>query len=90
MWPEVDVADDPEGHLLSRAAAVDIVGRNADDFSPAFRAEVLRRYPRFGLVDEFTACFQEQAERKTSSSAARAVQAGLSTRMLANPLDATS
>jgi hypothetical protein len=88
MWRDVDVADDPEGHLLSRAAALDIVGKNIDDFSPAFRAEVLQQHPRLGLTDEFLACFQTQAARKTGSSAARAVQSGLSARMAANPLDA--
>jgi hypothetical protein len=88
MWPDVDVVDDPEGHLLSRAAALDIVGKDADDFSPAFRAEVLREFPRLGLVEEFLACFQAQAARKASSSAARAMQTGLSTRIAANPLDA--
>jgi hypothetical protein len=90
MWPDVNVADDPEGHLLSWAAALDIVGKNIDDFSPAFRAEVLQQHPRLGLTDEFLACFQTQAERKTGSSAARAVQSGLSARMAANPLDAAS
>ena len=87
MWPEVEVASDPEGHLISRAAALDIVGKNVDDFSPEFRAGVLREYPRLGLVDEFLACFQAQAERKTESSAARAVRSGLSSRMVGNPLD---
>ena len=90
MWPDLDVADDPEGHLLSRAAALDIAGKNLDDFSPAFRAEVLQQHPRLGLADEFLACFQAQAERKTGSSAARAVRSGLSARMAANPLDAAS
>lgn len=90
MELDVDVADDPEGHLLSRAAAVDIVGMNIDDFSPAFRAEVLQRYPRLGLADEFLACFQAQADRKTGSSAARAMQSGLAARMAANPLEAGS
>jgi hypothetical protein len=90
MWPDVNMADDPEGHLLSWAAALDIVGKNIDDFSPAFRAEVLQQHPRLGLTDEFLACFQTQAERKTGSSAARAVQSGLSARMAANPLDAAS
>jgi hypothetical protein len=87
MWPEVDPADDVEGHLLSRAAAVDIVGRDLDDFTPAFRAEILDRYPRAGLAGEFLACFQAQAARKPGSSAARAVDSGLTTRMAANPLD---
>jgi hypothetical protein len=69
---------------------LDIAGKNLDDFSPAFRAEVLQQHPRLGLADEFLACFQAQAERKTGSSAARAVQSGLSARMAANPLDTAS
>src|ERR1700733_11197955 len=28
MWPQVDVSMDPEGHLLSRSTAAEIVGRN--------------------------------------------------------------
>jgi HD superfamily phosphodiesterase len=87
MWPDVNVDDDPEGHLISRAAAMDIVGRNLDDLSPEFRAHVLQQHPRLGLADEFLACFQAQAERKTESSAARAVESGLSTRIAENPLD---
>jgi HD superfamily phosphodiesterase len=88
MWPDVDVTDDPEGHLISRAAALDIVGKDVDDFSLAFRADVLRQFPRLGLADEFLTCFQAQADRKTDSSAFRAVQSGLSSRMATNPLDA--
>ncbi|MEV5966093.1 HD domain-containing protein [Kribbella sp. NPDC051952] len=87
MWPDVEVADDPEGHLISRAAAVDIVGKGIDDFSPAFRADVLKHFPRLGLTEEFLACFQAQADRKTESSAARAIKSGLATRIAANPLD---
>jgi len=87
MWPEVDAAADVEGHLLSRAAAVDIVGRDLDDFTPAFRAEVLEQFPRSGLAAEFLACFRAQADRKPDSSAARAVHSGLADRMAANPLD---
>ncbi|GAA1519633.1 HD domain-containing protein [Kribbella lupini] len=87
MWPDVDVNDDPEGHLISRAAALDIVGRNHDQLTPEFRAEVLREHPRLGLTDEFLACFQAQAERKSTSTAARAIDTGLSTRIAGNPLD---
>jgi hypothetical protein len=87
---DVDAADDPEGHLISQAAAVDIVGKGIDDFSPAFRADVLKHYPRLGLADEFLACFQAQAERKAGSSAARAIESGLATRIAANPLDAAA
>ncbi|MER7251188.1 HD domain-containing protein [Kribbella sp. NPDC000426] len=87
MVPDVDVTADPEGHLISRAAALDIVGKDADDFSPAFRADVLREFPRLGLSAEFLACFQAQADRKVDSSAARAVRSGLADRVAANPLD---
>jgi predicted metal-dependent HD superfamily phosphohydrolase len=86
MWTDVDPAEDVEGHLLARAAAVDIVGRNVDDFTPAFRDEVLHRYPRDGLLEEFLACFQAQATRKPLSSAARAINSGLAERMRSNAL----
>jgi hypothetical protein len=88
MWPEVDVSADPEGHLLARSTGAEIVGRNLDDWSDGFKAEVLQRYPRLDLTTEFLTCFQAQAERKPDSSAARAVRSGLSTRMTANPLNA--
>jgi hypothetical protein len=88
MWPQVDVSDDPEGHLLCRATATEIVGREAEDLPAAFRAEVLARHPRLDLSEEFLACFRAQAARKPDSSAATAVRSGLATRMTANPLDA--
>ncbi|MFI5710586.1 HD domain-containing protein [Kribbella sp. NPDC051620] len=87
MWPEVDAAADPEGHLISRAAALDIAGRNTDDFTPAFRAEVLTRHPRLDLVEEFLTCFKSQATRKPTSTPARAINSNLHTRMTTNPLD---
>jgi hypothetical protein len=90
MWPQVDVSMDPEGHLLARSTAAEIVGRNLDDWPDDFKAEVLKRYPRLDLSKDFLACFQAQAERKPGSSAAAAVRSGLSTRMAANPLDASS
>jgi HD superfamily phosphodiesterase len=88
MWPQVDVSMDPEGHLLARSTAAEIVGRNLDDWADDFKAEVLERYPRLDLTKDFLACFQAQAERKPDSSAAAAIRSGLSTRMTANPLDA--
>lgn len=83
-------AVEPEGHLLSRAAALDIAGKNIDDFSSAFRAEVLQQHPRLGLADEFPRLLPDAGDRKTDSSAARAIQSGLTTRMDANTLDAAS
>ncbi|MEU1125097.1 HD domain-containing protein [Streptomyces sp. NPDC005899] len=87
MWPHVDAVEDPEGHLLARATATEIVGREADDYPAAFRAEVLGRYPRLDLTEQFLVCFQGQAARKPGSSAAGAVRSGLAGRMAANPLD---
>ncbi|MFF2148183.1 HD domain-containing protein [Kitasatospora sp. NPDC058190] len=88
MWDQVDVADDPEGHLLERSTSLDISGRNVDDFTAAFRGEVLARHPRLGLGDEFVSCFREQAQRKPDSSAAAAMRNGIAARIAANPLDA--
>lgn len=90
MRPQVNVSMDPEGHLLARATAAEIVGRNLNDWADDFKAEVLERYPRLDLTKDFLACFQAQAERKPDSSAAASVRSGLSTRMTANPLDAPS
>lgn len=88
MWDEVAVTTDAESHLLARSTSVDISGRNVDDFTPAFRTEVLRRHPRLGLPDEFLTCFRDQAERKPASTAATAVtRDDLAARITKNPLD---
>jgi hypothetical protein len=88
MWREVDVAEDPEGHLLELATAVDISGYRVAEFPPALRTEVLERYPRAGLSGEFVACFEDQAQRKPESSAAGAVSRGIVDLIARNPLDA--
>lgn len=88
MWPQVDVSTDPEGHLLARATATEVIGKEADDYPAGFRAEVLERYPRLDLAEQFLSCFQAQAVRKPASSAGSAVRSGLADRMAANPLDA--
>jgi hypothetical protein len=90
MWPHVEVSTDPEGHLLSRATATEIVGRDAEDYPAGFRSEVLERYPRLDLAGEFLACFRDQATRKPDSSASGAVRSGLAGRMASNPLDASA
>jgi hypothetical protein len=91
MWRrEVDLSMDPEGHLLARSSRVDVVGRNVDDFTPDFRAEVLERYPRLGFTEEFLTCFRAQAERKPDSSPAVSIQSGLDARMAENPLNDSS
>ncbi|MGX1122971.1 HD superfamily phosphodiesterase [Streptomyces ambofaciens] len=90
MWPQVDVTADPEGHLLARATATEVVGKEADAYPSRFRDEVLDRYPRLDLATSFLACFQDQAARKPDSPAAGAVRSGLAERMAANPLDASA
>ncbi|MBT2440921.1 cyanamide hydratase [Streptomyces sp. ISL-36] len=87
MLDEVDVNVDPEGYLLERSTSLDISGRYMDDFSPAFKAEVLERYPRLGIAEEFLGCFRDQAERKPKSSAADAMRNNIAERILSNQLD---
>jgi hypothetical protein len=87
MWADVDPAEDPEGFLLSRAAAADIAGRDVTDLPAGLRTEVLERYPRLDLVEEFLRCFRDQADRKPDSSAGAAMRNDLATRMARNPLE---
>ncbi|MFI0899196.1 HD domain-containing protein [Streptomyces sp. NPDC020983] len=88
MGPPVAAAADPEGHLLARATATEITGAGADDYPADFRSEVLERYPRLELAEQFLACFRDQAARKPDGAAAHAVRSDLAARMAANPLDA--
>ncbi|MGW1376342.1 HD domain-containing protein [Streptomyces sp. NPDC002446] len=88
MWDEVDAAVDPEAHLLVFSTSLDISGRSADALPADLRAEVVERYPRLGLGEEFLACFRSQAERKPDSSAAQCIREGIGARIAANPLDA--
>ncbi|MEV6861052.1 HD domain-containing protein [Streptosporangium subroseum] len=87
MWDKVDVAWDPEGHLLELSTGLDVSGRRSEDFPAGLRAEVLERYPRLGLGEEFIACFRDQAERKPDSLAGVFVRAGVAELIRANPLD---
>src|SRR5262249_53686634 len=86
MWDEVDVAKDPEGHLLELSTAMDISGRRVEDVPPDLRADVLARYPRLGLGVEFVGYFEDQAKRKPSCLAAKFVHGGMAARVGANPL----
>jgi hypothetical protein len=87
MWNEVDVAADPEGHLLELATGLDISGRHPEWWPQALRDDVLRALPRLGIRAEFLRCFQEQAARKPGSTAAAAVASGIADRLAANVLD---
>lgn len=90
MWPSVDLSLDPEGHLLERSTGIDISGREIDTLSPQLRHQVLTRWPRAGLAEEFTRCFTDQAARKPHSPAATALAAGLADRLAGNRLDLPS
>ncbi len=87
MWDVVDVATDPEGYLLELSTGMDISGRRTEDIPPDLRAEVLARYPRLGLAEEFIAAFEDQARRKPLCRAAQFVRNGLAARLVANPLE---
>jgi hypothetical protein len=87
MWDEVDVAEDPEGHLLELSTGMDISGRRTEDIPADLRGDVLVRYPRLGLAEEFVACFRDQAARKPHSLAAKFVGRGFAAKVTTNPLD---
>ncbi|MFG1793036.1 HD domain-containing protein [Nocardia sp. NPDC049149] len=86
MGEPVDVDTDPEGHLLHRATGIDITGRETGLTPAVIRAEVLSQWPRLGLAEEFTHCFEQQAVRKPRSAAAVALRHGLATKLRENPL----
>lgn len=83
----MDVATDPEGYLLERSTAMDISGRHIEGIPSDLRADVLARYPRLGLAQEFVGYFEDQARRKPLCLAATFVRNGLADRATANPLD---
>ncbi|GIN00638.1 cyanamide hydratase [Planomonospora venezuelensis] len=87
MWDKVDVAEDPEGHLLELSTGLDISGRNPQDWPADLRAEVLEHYPRAGIAEEFAACIKDQEERKPESLAGGFVRGGVAGRIAANALD---
>jgi hypothetical protein len=87
MWDAVDVAQDPEGHLLELSTAMDISGRQTGEIPADLRADVLARYPRLGLAEEFVGYFEDQARRKPLCLAAKFVRSGFAARVTANPLD---
>jgi hypothetical protein len=87
MWDEVDPAEDPEGYLLCIATGLDISGRNPDWWPAELRRRVVASHPRLDLAREFAACFESQARRKPSSSAAAAISSGLGDRLASNVLD---
>jgi hypothetical protein len=66
---------------------MDISGRRTEDISPDLRADVLARYPRLGLAEEFIGYFEDQAKRKPRCLAAKFVRSGWAARVAANPLE---
>ena len=88
MWPSVDPATDPEGHLLEIATGLDISGARPDVLPRLFLDDVLARYPRLDLGPAFTACLADQAARKPETAAARLVAGGLAEKLRHHPLEA--
>lgn len=87
MWPSVDVALDPEAHLLERATSLDVSGTGGADWDAAFVASLVAAVPRLGFAAEFAAAIGDQAERKPDGQAGRTVRGGMPGRIAANPLD---
>ena len=87
MRDAVPAAADPESHILQVATSWEVVGRQPEEFPPEARVDVLARYPRQGFGAEFTACFEDQAERKPGSAAAASLANDGARRIAANPLE---
>ena len=87
MWDAVDVGADPEGHLLELSTGMDISGRSTEEIPADLRADVLARYPRARLGEEFIGYFEDQASRKPLCLAAKFVRCGFAARVRGNPLD---
>ena len=87
MWTSVDVALDPEAHLLERATSLDVSGTGGADWDAAFVASLVAAVPRLDFAAEFAAAIGDQAERKPGSQAGRTVRGGMPGRIAANPLD---
>ncbi len=87
MWDEVDLNEDPEGHLLELSTGMDVSGRSIEDIPADLRTDVLAQYPRLGLPDEFARYFDDQARRKPQCLAAKFVRSGFAQRVRSNPLD---
>jgi len=87
MRGDVSATDDPESHILQVATQWEVVGRRPEEFPAEARAEILTRYPRQGFGSEFTACFEDQAQRKPGTAAAASIANNGAARIKANPLD---
>ena len=72
---------------LDISTFINISRWRTEDISPGLRADVLARYPRLGLGEEFIGYFEDQAKRKPLCLAAKFVRSGLAARVAANPLD---
>lgn len=83
-WTSVDPGLDVEGYLLETGTALDIGGARADDLPRDFVDEVLQRYPRLTLAEEFTAQVTDQALRKPTTAAHR-IHSGVADRMARHP-----
>src|SRR5437764_13526918 len=62
-------------------------GKRTEDIPSDLRANVLARYPRLGLGEEFVGYFETQAQRKPLCLAAKCVRSGWAARVAANPLE---
>jgi hypothetical protein len=81
------VAPSTECELLRVATTFDIAGRRAEGWDAATVDLVLQALPRLGLGAEFIECLEAQRARKPTSAAAAALEAGVTARIIANPLD---
>ncbi len=87
MSDDVTTDQDPEGYLLATATSLDISGRLPDAWPVELRREIVAHAPRLTLAEEFLRCFEDQARRKPTSSAAASLRSGLADRLAGNILE---
>lgn len=84
---EIDLADGEEAYLLWHSTGLDVGADRYAEVSPETVARLLAAYPRLDFKEGFTDLIADQAERKPSCWAARAIGGGLRERIAAAPFE---
>ncbi|MDQ4212893.1 HD domain-containing protein [Microbacterium sp. ASV81] len=70
MRDEIDPVRTPEGYLLEAATALDVCGRDLDQWDARLLREVVEQLPRTDFTEQFTHAIHRDAARKPGTAAA--------------------
>ena len=87
MWDKVDVAQDPEGHLLELSTGLDVSGRGAEDFPAGPPGRGARALPAAGARRGVRRVLPGPGRAEAGQPGGEFVRAGVAARIAANPLD---